>query len=204
MGVFTEIYGTNGWSGSESVSGTGSSLDETEVIRSFLPQIVQQLRIATLLDIPCGDFHWMRHVDLASVHYTGADVVDILVEENRRRFSDDMRMFLTLDLTKDSLPKADMILCRDCLFHLSFKDISRAIANIQASGAHFILTTTNPMLERNIDIVTGEWRRLNLQASPFSFPKPIQLIKEGRGGDHNQDKALGLWRINDLPTMRLH
>ena len=78
------------------------------------------------------------------MRYIGADVVDILVEENRRRFSDDMRTFLTLDLTKNPLPKADIILSR-LLVSSVFKDISRAIANIQASGAQFYPHDNKPI-----------------------------------------------------------
>ena len=33
------------------------------------------------------------------------------------------------DITADALPQCDAILCRDCLVHLSFANIERAVAN---------------------------------------------------------------------------
>ena len=119
-----------------------------------------------------------------------------LIAENRRKFSDPTRTFLHLDLTNDPLPQSDLVLCRDCLFHFSFRDISRAIANITRSDAKFLLTTTYPALHRNKNVVTGERRRLNLQIAPFSFPVPLMLINEQSSDDN--DKHLGLWRVSDL------
>ncbi len=199
MGIFTEFYRTNAWQGDESVSGTGSSLDKTAVIRAVLPQIIRQFSITSMLDIPCGDLNWMKEIPLPLARYIGADVVEELIAENTRRYADGSKTFLTLDLTTDPLPQADMIFCRDCLFHFSFDDISRAIANVRRSGAKFILTTTNPHFQRNRDVVTGEWRPLNLQIPPFSFPKPLMLIDEDpsdRG--HIVDQHMALWRVSDL------
>jgi hypothetical protein len=198
MQIFEEHYRTNAWRGDESASGTGSSLAATEVVRTILPQIVRRFGIASLLDIPCGDFNWMQHLDLPISRYIGADVVEELIAENRRRFSDSKRTFLSLDLTTDPLPPSDLVLCRDCLFHFSFFDISRAIANIMRSDVKLLLTTTYPTLHRNRNVVTGEWRPLNLQIAPFSFPEPLMLIDE-----KSDDKHLGLWRVSDLQSLPL-
>lgn len=175
----------------------GSSLAATEVVRAVLPQIVSRFDITTLLDMPCGDFNWMQHIGLPISRYIGADIVEELIAENRRRFSDPKRTFLNLDLTTDPLPPSDLVLCRDCLFHFSFPDISRAIANITRSDVKLLLTTTFPALRRNRNVVTGEWRRLNLQIAPFLFPEPLMLIDEG------DDKHLGLWRVSDLQSLPL-
>jgi SAM-dependent methyltransferase len=199
MGIFTEYYRTNSWQGDESVSGTGSSLGATTVIRAALPEIIQQFGITSMLDIPCGDFNWMKETPLPLAHYIGSDIVKELISENNKRYADERRTFMTLDLTADLLPQADMIFCRDCLFHFSFDDISRAIANVRRSGAKFFLTTTNPHLERNQDAVTGEFRPLNLQIRPFLFPKPLILIDEDpTDKEHIVDKHMALWPVSDL------
>ena len=54
----------------------------------------------------------------------------------------------------------------------------------------------------NIDIVTGDWRPLNLERPPFGFPPAHELINEqcSEGNGAFRDKSLGLWRIADLPT----
>ena len=73
---FSAIYRDNGFVGTESLSGAGSTRFQTRVIRQKLPEIFRELGVKNVVDIPCGDFHWMRDVDLADIHYTGADVVD--------------------------------------------------------------------------------------------------------------------------------
>ena len=87
--VFTSIYRHNKWHGKESVSGVGSGSDQTEGVISELPGVLEELEVATLLDVPCGDFNWMRAVDLGHVEYTGADIVPELVQNNARQFTSD-------------------------------------------------------------------------------------------------------------------
>ena len=38
---------------------------------------------------------------------------------------------LLADITRDPLPRADAILCRDCLVHLSFANIAAAVDQFQ-------------------------------------------------------------------------
>lgn len=197
MAVFTEHYQKNGWGCGESVSGEGSTIEQTAVIRESLPNIIRDFQIESLLDIPCGDFNWMKLLELP-VRYTGADIVGEIIAKNQRRFGNFARSFVRLDLTVDALPTADLILCRDCLFHLSYNHISQALSNIKRSGSRFLLTTTNTRLNQNKNIVTGEWRRLNLQLPPFSLPTPLLLIDEKCPNTASPDKHLGLWRISDL------
>ena len=61
---FQRIYETNLWSDPETRSGVGSTLDSTRVVRAELPKALRRLDARVLLDIPCGDFTWMEHVDL--------------------------------------------------------------------------------------------------------------------------------------------
>src|SRR4051812_27850000 len=63
--VFSDIYRNNSWGDAESVSGRGSTLARTEVIRRSLPGLLESVGARSLLDAPCGDFNWMRHVELA-------------------------------------------------------------------------------------------------------------------------------------------
>jgi hypothetical protein len=197
-GVFSDHYTDNGWGNPESRSGEGSTLQATEAVRAALPKLIADYDIATMLDIPCGDFNWMSRVELP-VSYVGADLVAEIVNRNRETFGSDSRSFLQLDLAADDLPAADLIFCRDCLVHLSYAHIHAALANIRRSGARFLLTTTHVHTERNKDIVTGEWRRLNLQAAPFFLPEPLLLIDERSTNPAGGDKHLGLWRVSDIP-----
>lgn len=205
---FTRIYETNLWGSEASRSGTGSAEDQTARIRQLLPDFVRELDVQSMLDVPCGDFAWMRHVDLKGVAYTGADIVPHLVARNQEQFGTESadteagsRRFLELDLTADALPAVDLVFCRDCLVHLSFTNIWKAIANLRRSGSMWLLTTTFPAHPENEDIEDGDWRLLNLELAPFHFPPPVTLLNEGCTEQEGKygDKSLGLWRIADLP-----
>lgn len=199
--AFRHALRTNHWAGTESSSGPGSGLEQTAALRTALPRLFRQLGVATLLDLPCGDWRWLATLDLGGLQYTGGDLLEELVEQNRRLHGGPNRTFVQLDLTTSSLPAADLLLCRDCLVHLSCRDIDKAFRNIRRSNITYLLTTTFPAEVANADIVTGDWRPLNLQAAPFSLPAPMELINEGctEGNGAFSDKSLGLWRIRDLP-----
>lgn len=197
--VFTRIYERKRWRAAEpTVSGAGSTVESTSDVRKNLPELLSRLGIRILLDLPCGDFHWMSKIDLVGIRYIGADIVAPLIEDNRRRYP--RREFIVADISRTKLPLADLLLSRDCLVHLSFRDALRAIDNIRGSGATYLLTTTFPDVRVNEDILTGEWRPLNLQHAPFNFPRPVEVLSDRYAGDGGRwtDKSLGLWRISDL------
>lgn len=185
--------------GMESCSGPGSSLAQTREIRQRLPQLLQDIRASSLLDVPCGDFHWMRHVALGVDRYIGVDVHGGLVRRNREQFGNARRTFLQLDITADALPRADVIFCRDCLVHFSYRDAMAALEAFRRSGSRYLLTTTFPARKSNWDIENGDWRPLNLELAPFRFPPPLRLVTEKctEGQGRFADKSLGLWRLDE-------
>ncbi len=200
---FTEIYHHKSWGpDQESRSGAGSSLKATERAREALPLLMASRGMKSLLDIPCGDFNWMRETRIGWVDYTGGDIVGELIDELQSRYGNERRRFLKLDLLSSELPQADLVLCRDCLQHLSHVDFQRAIANIVRSGAKWLLATTFPgrLPTDNRPIETGQWWPHNLEAEPFNFPPPVELINEDcqEWYPYFADKSLGLWIVADL------
>jgi len=205
--IFTAIYHGDRFGGTDSASGAGSDLDQTRVIIRELPRLFRELSISTILDIPCGDFYWMNSVDLGGLEYRGADIVDDLIRSNKEEYKRKNVEFQCLNIIDDRLPKVDLVLCRDCLVHFSFKDILLALDNICNSNSEYLLTTTFPLRKENHDIFTGRWRTLNLEIPPFSFPPPLRVINEEYSEHEGAygDKSLGLWRIEDIersPTRR--
>lgn len=198
--VFTKIYRTNAWGDKETHSGAGSNTINTTVVREKLPAIIGELGIRTLLDLPCGDFFWMSQVVLGVDRYLGADIVKELVEINREKYGSNKRSFVVLDILANDLPTVDLVLCRDCLPHFSFKDIERALHRIRKSNSRYLLTSTYTSRNENVDIVTGSFRPLNLQIAPFNFPAPPAIINEQcrYGNGIYADKSLALWEIKNL------
>ena len=201
--LFVTIYSRNSWRNTESRSGKGSTLRETPVIRSILPTLLKKLDVKSLLDAGCGDFNWIKTLDLSFLdRYIGADIVPSVIKENSLRYSNAKQRFILLDIINDPLPQVDVILCRDCLQHLSNKDIFTAINNFKKSGATYLIASSAWTRDKNFDMpntqknilcrTTGLGR--NMQLPPFNFPKPLEMIPEGFEG-----KSLCVWRIADLP-----
>ena len=197
--VFDHYYKSNVWGDGESVSGPGSTLRYTENIRRQLPRVVKQLGVRTVLDAPCGDYNWFKEILWDDeITYVGGDVVEALVERNAQLYANGNVSFRTLDIVSQALPKVDLWLSRDCWFHLPNRDVAAAISNFLNSDIKYLLTTTHIDCDENIDIPTGAFRRINLQAAPFFFPPPMELIDdwiEGFPVSH-----LGLWERESLKS----
>lgn len=198
--IFTEIYKNNGFGGKDSISGPGSDYRETEEISRALPLLIKEYQLSTILDIPCGDFHWMRRVDLSDITYAGADIVEELIQINESMYHTERMHFKKLNILVDDLPQSDLILCRDCLVHFSDADIKYALDNICASKSRYLLTTTFTDRKSNTPIPTGLWRPLNLQAAPFFLPPPLAIINEkcSESAGYYSDKSLALWKLSDI------
>ena len=200
--VFTRVYESAAWGSQESGSGTASELRATEDIREGLPGALRRLEVRSLLDAPCGDWNWMQQVDLSGLdEYYGVDIVPPVIEANVTKFGSPHRHFAVADLTRDSLPAADAILCRDALVHVSYQDAAKILAGFKATGATWLLLNTYPEVTRNRNQFTGHrWRRLNFRLEPFGFPEPVEMIPDGGDVDPSQ---LAVWRLQELPPVRL-
>ena len=196
--IFTAMYRAGAWGASDSRSGSGASLEQTRAVRDALPALVRELGCQSVLDIPCGDFFWMRTVEL-DVDYTGADIVAEMIERNATLYAGAKRRFVRLDLTRDELPRVDLVLCRDCLGHLPNAAIFDALRNVRRSASSYLLTTTFAERRANEDIPTGAWRPINLRLPPFGLPPAIEVISEKHPAVGYRDKCLALWRIADIP-----
>src|SRR5712664_288522 len=198
---FQRIHDTNLWGAPESTSGLGSELDATAVLRTELPRLLQKLGVASLLDAPCGDAGWINNANLR-VRIIGVDIVPSLIErlQTRAAAGEIRGEFHLADITRDSLPRCDAILCRDCLVHLSYANIERAVANFRRSGAAWLIATTFPEWQTNRDREDGDWRALNFERAPFEWGPPVELLNENclEAGGGWRDKSLGVWRLSSV------
>ncbi len=195
--AFTGIYKTNHWGSPESVSGPGSTVSRTTGLRNSLQDVLKRYGIESMLDLPCGDFNWMKHVNLSGIRYMGADIVKELVMRNQQLYSSKMVQFQELDVVASKLPKVDLIFCRDVLVHLSDDMVKAAIENIKRSNSTYLMTTTFPDIKNSVKGSVGGWRPVNLCDSKFGLKKPDELIIEGSANKYGK-KAMGIWYIGDL------
>lgn len=200
---FENIYNTNHWTQlqSESKSGMGSTLDQTQTIIEEIPKLLAMFNIESILDASCGDFNWMRHIDLSNYKYIGMDIVKPVIEQNNRLYAKDNITFMSGDIVSDLLPKSDLIFCRDCLVHLSVSDVKNAIKNFIKSGSTYLLTTTFDISRKNnLEMKLGSWHPINLMGPPYNLPLPIYSINENctEGNNGFRDKSLALWKLDEL------
>jgi hypothetical protein len=198
--VFTDIYRTNRWGSDETRSGPGSELQRMKRVIGRLGELIKELDVHSILDAPCGDFNWMRYVDLHGADYLGGDVVAELVEANRARHRAPGRDFQLLDFTTQPVPRVDLILCRDALVHFSYQHVVEALTRFRESGSRYLLTTTFARTPANTDIRTGWWRPINLCLAPFGLPEPLRVIGDDESDDFYEDKALALWDLGQVPA----
>ena len=84
----------------------------------------------------------------------------------------------------------------------SFEDIFKALINIKRTKFKYILTTNFYNRNKNLDIATGSWRRLNLSKDPFNFPEPCFTITENCTEENSFDKSLSLWELKKIPNFK--
>lgn len=203
--VFTSIFNGNKWLG-KSRSGTGSTLHATEPLRRGLIELFSDFGISSLIDAPCGTAEWITAATGSINIYMGFDVVKDLVEMARNSHSGRYNHFFNLaDISMDVLPKADAIICRDCLVHFPFNLAARALSNFKESGSTYLLATTFPQHTNNPNTGLGGWRPLNMELAPFNFPQPLRILRDRipTEGDRWPDKSVGVWRLADIDVDRV-
>ena len=195
---FKQIEDGNEWGYDQS-----ARVKDTAKLRAQLLQFLVYEDINTLVDIPSGHFTWQKELlKDAFMHenpvlYTGADIVPSITAQNREKFP--LHRFITMDITKDPIPEADLLIVRDCLVHYSHTDALKALENILYSRVKWIALTTFPNHITNKDIKVGGWHPQNLFLEPYSLPFPSYLLLEKYSGDGRyDDKSLSIWKAQDL------
>ncbi len=193
--IFTAIYQKNKWQDGESVSGPGSTLDETAHLRPALEKLFKERAINTIIDVPCGDFNWFREMSYAFEHYIGYDIVEPLIEKNRENYGSDSYKFEKKDCLSEPLVAADLLFCRDLLLHLATADIFRFFQNFLRADIPLLLISHAIGVE-NKEIVTGQGRLVNLTDAPFNLPEPEVIIMENSAvfdGKYKDIRCMALW-----------
>lgn len=194
--VFRDIYLKNAWEGTESVSGPGSSLEATALARETIGRIIAEHHVQTVLDIPCGDVHWIGSCLPPGVKYIGGDIVPDIVARNQAAHAR-LGEFKVIDIVNDDLPPADLLLVRDCFIHLPNAMVRKALANIRRAQIKLFLTTTFPGLASNQDIEIGGFRPINLELPEFGLARPLSVALDEDGVRKN-GKSMALWRVSEM------
>lgn len=175
-----QVYEMNLWgfNSSQFYSGEGSHQPEIiipyiEFVISFLTSFNKQL---TVLDLGCGDFNVGKEFVKYTQKYIGIDIVTNLINYNKDTFKDDNLEFLCLDVSKDELPKADCVIVRQILQHLSNSEVKNIVEKLY-NYKYIILTEHLPNEEftPNKDIISGQGIRLKKQSGINLLEHPFNL-----------------------------
>lgn len=207
---FTAIYKERLWlvvgavnGERESLSGHGSSLRSTSVIRGELEALFADQPPRAFFDAPCGDFNWMKAVRFPlRTHYIGGDIVAPVVAGNEARYARPAttetggREFINFDITRDAFPEADYWFCKDCLQHLSLADVEMALRNFARSNIATALISNHHGITQNTDIPTGEFRHLDLTLPPFNLPPPQRILRDSP--IDAEPRIVAMWTIEEI------
>ncbi len=175
-----QIYDLNLWGGNktEFYSGFGSHHPELvepyrDMVKSFLTSFDVPL---TVLDLGCGDFNIGKELYKYSKNYIAIDIVEDLINYNTEKYKANNLEFRCLNIAKDNLPKADCVIIRQVLQHLSNAEVE-SILNKLSNYKYLILTEhlPNGNFEPNKDIISGQGIRIKKQSGldilkpPFNF-----------------------------------
>ena len=178
---FSIIHKNNYWDNSETVSGPGSTMKNTVNLRKKLTEIIEKYKIKSIFDAPCGDCNWIKGIIRnSSVKYIGADIVDEIIKKNKKKFNYKNTFFYKKDITKNNLPKTDLFICRDFMFHLSFQDIYIFLNNLKKTNSKYLLISNHfkGKNKKNInrDIISGDFRKIDIFQPPFNFKKNYEMV----------------------------
>lgn len=167
------------------------SLWKNATLYTQLLSVLKELKIKTINDVLSKET--VPALNLEIEHYQGICPSNELADALNREFDSRKYQFNALDVTKDMLPQADLIICDGKLNQLTNAQIRAASVLFKKSGAKYLLATHYPNEKKNHKGKPGEYRLINFELAPFYFPKPLLLIKEP-----DTDYSFALWNIKDL------
>ncbi|MBV7269416.1 class I SAM-dependent methyltransferase [Winogradskyella luteola] len=188
--VMQQVYEKHLWGGKGFDFYSGEGSHNPTITEPYLKAVLDFLKSEnnklTVCDLGCGDFNIGKHFVAFSKKYIAIDIVESLIKRNQALFKADNLEFHCLDISKDKLPKADCIILRQVLQHLSNTEI-KCIVNKLSSYQYIILTEHLPIGDfvPNKDKIASQGIRLkqnsgvDLLAEPFVLKvKSTEILNE--------------------------
>lgn len=175
-----QIYELHLWGGKEFDFYSGFGSHNEKITQPYVDAVIDFFKShhyqLTVCDLGCGDFNIGKQLLKFTKHYIAIDIVDNLIERNKTLFKDDNLEFHCLDIVKAKLPKADVVILRQVLQHLSNTEIQNIVKKL-SRYKYLILTEhlPNGTFEANKEIISGQGIRLkknsgvNLLKAPFNL-----------------------------------
>ena len=152
--AFTMIYEAGLWGQSnepKEIYYSGSGSHRTEIVDIYVSSVNGFLQSfskkSDVVDLGCGDFAIGAQIRPDCGRYIAVDVVDGLIERNKKKFANDDIDFRAMDIINDELPSGDVVFLRQVLQHLSNSEVSKVVAKLPSKFRFLVLTEHVPFYE---------------------------------------------------------
>ncbi|WP_179319050.1 class I SAM-dependent methyltransferase [Winogradskyella helgolandensis] len=175
-----QIYDLHLWGGQDFDFYSGSGSHDLKIIEPYINSVITFLKShnkkLNVCDLGCGDFNIGKQLLKYTEKYIAVDIVENLITRNKALFKEDNLEFHCLDIVEDDLPKADCIILRQVLQHLSNAEIETIIKKL--SNYKYVILTEHILTGNftpNKDIISGQGIRIkknsgvDLLKAPFNF-----------------------------------
>ena len=181
-----QIYKMKLWGNNQAEFYSGNGSHDPNIINPYIKAVTSFLTSfkepITVCDLGCGDFNVGKELIAHTKKYVAIDIVPDLIRYNKENFKAENLEFHCFDIAKEELPKADCVILRQVLQHLSNFEIQQ-IVNKLSNYKYIILTEHLPEgnFEPNKDIISGQGIRLKKQSGVNLLAQPFNLkVKEAK------------------------
>ena len=204
--VFTSIFKSKHWAHGDmpdeyiSVSGHGSNIntEQSNNLIFSLVKFIKKNNINSILDMPCGDFLWMNKLlkQTEINNYLGLDIVEEIINENIKLYGKEHIRFKSFDIVDYETPEHfDLVLMRDFFIHTNNDDIKKIFMNIKKMNIKYF-AFENYSISKNVDVIPGRHRKINLKLHPFNLSEPFYSFK-----DYEIDKFIYIYERKTLDNL---
>lgn len=182
---FSIVYRDNCWNGQASRSGPGSEGDFATQKIKLLREVLSSFSITSILDLGCGDCHWMKELARSAPRYHGVDVVESLIQQNQKEFGNAQVTFQCLDIADRAqqprllLKEVDLLICLDVFGHLLTQEVDSLLSFILHGLKARLFLVTNRREAGSTDYLRREKSRregIDLEQHPlFIKAQPKRL-----------------------------
>jgi len=164
-GKFSKVYKEELW-GKGKTSGPGSHENNNKPYREYLQKLIDELKPETVTDLGCGYWDSNALIDWKEIRYTGIDIVESVLDSNRRECGDKNYSFILGN--ENNLPGGDLLIVKDVMIHWSNEKISEFFSNVKGYKNILITNDVTENVRLNEDIVSGDFRAVDIEKDPFN------------------------------------
>lgn len=164
---FEQVYSARQWQAGGVLSGDGSRIEKTGMLRDWLESQPDE-GMKTVLDLGCGDLNWISQCDAVTsgaLLYHGVDVVPAMIAHHRRVFpwftgtAEDLEAFVRIS--------ADVVIVKDVLPHHCNGFAEQILLHVSLGSWRRLLITSHPGArnERRRGIHGARWVPYDIEAA---------------------------------------